>query len=1093
MSEPRTRGMNISTRVTLLTFVAVTAAVVLVSLISVWGVSHLTVSEGLARVAAYRAHMVDDLGARLDVVDRVVGSLAMDTTDRIAADGELALAHLTRAETGYFESLALLDAEGRTLSTRADPVGPLPAAVSSLLASAPAGKTSHAWVPDAGPDGGRLWIVRPLATEGGRLAIVARIQPSHIARAADGVAPARSSVSILIADGRGDVMHVGSGSAPFEASSVRYAPGTAAGRATAMSAQSGPMRGSWARVGASRGLDWRVVVLESEAGSMARVRDALTPAVFAMLIVLVVAVLTALVYSRRLVAPLRVFESSARDVAAGGYVRPLKVAREDELGRVADAFNDMGVRLNSMQDLAQLLASAANLDDVLDAVLNAIGHILGTGDAAVLLADQPAEALVLARGRGLAAPDATFVLPLDDESPITVAFHELRTTCFGGDGPEGLGAIYDLFKADPGRAGVAVPLTTGPDVLGVVVVLAPGHRPLTDSQIETLRIFSANAAVAVRISRLFEEEHLSRTEAEALRSVAELTAPASDLAHALDRAGAVAADLLGYSEYGVVLEKRENLGLGLPADEDADRLLTSVWRLVLAARPERDPRESTPILVHEGDEPRLAAMLGPAWGSALFVPLLQGKRARGALILHDSAERPRPTDRQLAVARTIGQEMSLAIRNVHLLQQARTRAANLETVFRISQAVSSELQITVVLNRVLDVVQKILSADAVALMSFDPERGTMETSMARGIATREMLYFSAAPGQDIPGQVFEQRTPLVYGALSHRPTPLAALASDQGFDSLLAVPLMARGRSIGVLTVFANQSDAFSSEDMELLSTFASQAAIALDTAALFGKEHHVASVLQASILPEVLPDVDGLESASFYLPSGTEAEIGGDYYDMFFTGDGRLVLAIGDVCGKGVVAATKTSMVRYALRGLMGAGLGPGAALQELNRQVAGSGDPSDIVTVWLGTLDLEEGTLLYANGGHPPGVLKHGGSKDVDSLGATGPLLGAVGHAVYQEFTVPFAEDDVLLLYTDGVTESRRDMKFFGEGRVRRVVRDCRSAQGCVDGLLAALEKFTQGPLRDDAAALAVRRIPRKSPAGRVQRRGQGYPHAG
>jgi GAF domain-containing protein len=495
---------------------------------------------------------------------------------------------------------------------------------------------------------------------------------------------------------------------------------------------------------------------------------------------------------------------------------------------------------------------------------------------------------------------------------------------------------------------------------------------------------------------------------------------------------------------------------------------------VLAAYPDREPTDSTPIAVDDArGELRLATMLGPSWERALFVPLLQAGTTRGALILHDSEERIRTSDRQVAIARSIGQQLSLAIRNGHLLQDARSRATNLETVFRISQAVSSELQINVVLNRVLDVVQKILSADAVALMSYDDLRSTIETSMARGIGNRDLLYFSVAPGEDIPGQVFESRTPLVYGGLSHRPTPLAALAADEGFESLLAVPLMARGRAIGVLAVYARKPEAFSAEDRALLLTFASQAAIAIDTAALYGKEHHVATVLQASILPEVLPDVPGIETASFYLPSGLEAEIGGDYYDMFLTADGRVVLAMGDVCGKGVAAATKTSTVKYALRGLIGAGLEPAAALTELNRQLAGAGDPSDIVTVWLGVLDLEADTLLYANGGHPPGLLLRNGTRQIERLAASGPLLGGIPEATYEQRSIALREDDLLLLYTDGVTESRHGSHFFGEGRVRRVLRSCDDAKCCIDRLLEAVDGFSTGPLRDDAAALAVRRV--------------------
>jgi serine phosphatase RsbU (regulator of sigma subunit) len=376
-----------------------------------------------------------------------------------------------------------------------------------------------------------------------------------------------------------------------------------------------------------------------------------------------------------------------------------------------------------------------------------------------------------------------------------------------------------------------------------------------------------------------------------------------------------------------------------------------------------------------------------------------------------------------------------------------------------------------VLNRVLDVVQKIFSADAVSLMAYDPAKRTIDTSMARGVANREMLYLHVAPGDDIPGAVYTTRNPVMYGDLGSVDTPLALMAVAQGLRSLLAVPLLARGRSTGVLTVFDHSTNAFTEEDKELLLTFASQAALAIDTASLYGKEHHVASILQSSILPERLPAISGIEAASFYLPAGVVAEIGGDYYDLFTTRDGIAVLAIGDVCGKGVQAATKTSMIKYSLRGMVAAGATPGEALTELNRLLASSGDPGDIVTAWIGFIDPGRHSLTYADGGHPPALLRRPETGIFERLGPTGPLLGAIEGATYDEQIVELAIGDLLVTYTDGVTEARRGARFFGEGRIRRFMRRSASVEETVESLLQAVNAFSAGIMRDDAALLAVR----------------------
>ena len=1066
--------MGLSTRITLLTFAAVTTAAVLVSAIAIVGVDRVVLGEETARLESFRTLVVGSVDARLGTTERSIDLLASRVTPSdlttLAATARLESLLSARADT--FDALALIDPDGASFGAGAP--GVVEAARTVIVRSPASAAPDLVWAGGADP-GARLWATRTTGDGTGTVTLAGRVRTDYLGRYLDDVEKSTGSLAAFVADGSGVHVLSGAGGPEVSADTVTYAQepmGGHRGTAVAHSSALGGMRGFWESIVPDHGLGWRVVVLEAEADAFARARQALLPALLAMLAVVAGAVLTALWYSRRVLSPLTVFEQRARDVAAGGYVRPMKIARDDEMGRVTEAFNDMGVRLNSLQDMTQLLASASSLDDELDAVLSALGRILGTGDSAILLSDRSGLALSLARGRGLAAPSETLLVGLDGPSPLATAFTSRVPVPFSGDEPDGAAAIYRLFGADPLRAGVAVPLVAGSDVIGVVVVLAPGHRVFTTAQVDTLQVFTANAAIAVRTSRLFAEERLSRREAEALRTVAEITVRPGDLGRALEGSGAIAARLLGFGSWGVALEGRQQLGLGLPADAEADTRLLDAWRAIEATRPGSGTAADTPLVVSDmRQRPDLTALTGPGWGSALFIPVLQGSIARGAIVLHDRAHL-QPDPRQLAIAATIGQQVSLAIRNAHLLQQARSRATNLETVFRISQAVSSELDVGSVLDSVLDVVQKILYADAVSLMSYEAARGSIETSITRGLAA-DLLQFATRPGEDIPGRVFSLGVPLSYGDLSQHSTRLASIAFGHGFESLVAVPLMARGRPMGVLTVYAKTAAAFTAEDVELLLTFASQAALAIDTAALYGKEHHVASVLQASILPDTLPSIEGLEAASFYLPFGPEAEIGGDFFDLFETEQDGVVLAIGDVCGKGVAAATKTSMVKYTLRGLIGAGLSPGQAMGELNRQVARTGDPSDIVTMWVGTLDRTSGVLTYADAGHPPALLLRHDTRVAERMGATGPLLGAVPRTVYEDHEVDFRVGDTLLLYTDGVTETRRGVRLFGEGRVRRVLRHSDTARACVDSLLDAVKMFADGPLKDDAAALAVRRF--------------------
>jgi len=475
------------------------------------------------------------------------------------------------------------------------------------------------------------------------------------------------------------------------------------------------------------------------------------------------------------------------------------------------------------------------------------------------------------------------------------------------------------------------------------------------------------------------------------------------------------------------------------------------------------------VLVRQGEDSGADVLLEAEGAEEMLVVPIAFDSDHGAALIVALAGRT-AGQRDIDLAEALSNEIALAFDNAYLFERAVSRAANLETIFRISQAVGSSLQVNVVLNRVLDVVQKILSADAVALMTYDSRRRMIKTAMARGAVSPNIVDLELAPGDDVPGYVFSTGEPASFRDLHEPMGGIAGDAAAHGLRSMLGVPLLARGRSIGVLMVFSAEPGAFTDEDMGILQTFATQAALAIDTARLYSREHDVASILQASILPDALPVMAEVDASSVYEPAGAEAEIGGDYYDLFRAPDGSVWFAIADVCGKGVVAATKTSMIKYSVRSLVAAGLFPSGVLGEVNRMVAETGETSDIVTLWVGRLDVGSSTLLWASGGHPPGLVLRRASSATERLVPTGPLLGALADVVYGEESLDIAAGDVVLLYTDGVTEARRGNEFFGEDRVRDVLLGGGTAEEVVRRLLTAVRRFVHGDLRDDVAVLAL-----------------------
>jgi len=786
------------------------------------------------------------------------------------------------------------------------------------------------------------------------------------------------------------------------------------------------------------------------------------PQIFGLLLGGGVALALAWALSLQVSRPLRELERAALNAASGSYVRPLSTDRDDEIGRVSEAFNAVALRVNALQDLAQLLASTSNLDQVLDGILLATGHLVGPGAAAVYLLEADGTLLVPVRSQGF---------ELSRAEPVDLAAGLWLARVLTGTGPQTFeGETEELSREIPGVSFgphelIATPLVVGREALGAVVVARDRDRPLTEAEREMLKTFSAQAAVAVQTSRLFEIESESRRRAEALRSVAEQLVRPTSLQSALNVVERIIAEL--FSAKDAIIALLDRPVLGLPSESSAElesHLLENAYRILGSGR-----RKEAALVESGTSEPgdRLLSELGTE--RALLVPVALDTDHGGVLVvaLEDGL-----SEGAADFGMALGDEIALALDNAYFYQRAVTRAANLETIFRISQAVGSSLQINVVLNRVLDVVQKILSADAVALMSYDPGRRILATAMGRGALPAPLLHLEVEQGEDVPGQVFLRGEPVSLKDLNAIEGGISRTAADNELRSLLAVPLLARGRSIGVLMVFASEPGAFTDEDMSTLQTFASQAALAIDTARLYSREHEVASVLQASIVPAALPEFEELEAGSVYAPAGGDAEIGGDYYDLFKARDGKFWFAIADVCGKGVYAATKTSMIKYVVRALVAAGLGPAAIVSEINNMIAAGGDPSEIVTVWLGRYDPSTGSLRWANGGHPPGMLRRTDGT-VERLGVTGALLGAMEGAFYDEFELKVSPGEVVLLYTDGVTEARRGNIFFGDDRVLTVLKAGRGPAEIARLLLDEVRDYVQGELRDDVAALVV--VPR------------------
>ena len=291
----------------------------------------------------------------------------------------------------------------------------------------------------------------------------------------------------------------------------------------------------------------------------------------------------------------------------------------------------------------------------------------------------------------------------------------------------------------------------------------------------------------------------------------------------------------------------------------------------------------------------------------------------------------------------------------------------------------------------------------------------------------------------------------------------------------IVAPLRARGRDLGSLTLGMGPSGRrYDDDDRALAAQLGRRAGLAVDNARLYEEQRRIANTLQRSLLPPDLPDIPGLEAAARYSPMGDGMEVGGDFYDLFAAGPSWAAV-IGDVCGKGAPAAALTSLVRHGLRGLGRGDPSPARALSELNDAiVAERGLDARFSTAVYARLAIDGAAIAVtsASAGHPLPLIVRAGGR-VEPLGRAGTLLGPFADVRLHEATTVLGPGDALVLYTDGVTEARRDGVMFGDERLSTLLSGLagRPADEIAGSVEEAVVRHHGGPLDDDLALLVVR----------------------
>jgi serine phosphatase RsbU (regulator of sigma subunit) len=492
---------------------------------------------------------------------------------------------------------------------------------------------------------------------------------------------------------------------------------------------------------------------------------------------------------------------------------------------------------------------------------------------------------------------------------------------------------------------------------------------------------------------------------------------------------------------------------------------------------------------------RLTGASGDRRGLAVHasVPLHSGDRFLGILNVAGpdwASFKPQA----LALLTNVGSQMGVALERARLFDLLQERRIQEQAaLLDLSNQLLRRLNMDDLLGYLVEETQRMLQADACALLLPAEEPGFLEFRAASGwrddpVAERRRVPAGENSG---PGLVMRTRRPLLVADIEKSdPAPwLPDWLRKEGFRGHAVVPLTADGRAVGALVVDTRQPRLPDEGEVRFLRLIANQAAIAIEQARLhqeeverqrLEKELAVGQQIQLSLLPKACPVVPGWEFAAFYQAARL---VGGDFYDFFeLPGEpNRLGMVIADVSDKGVPAALFMALSRTVIRNTALGGRSPSATLIRANELILNDSWAEMFLSAFYATLDTRSGRLVYANAGHNRPLWLRVATGECQQLAARGIILGMLEEIELEERQVELAPGDLVVFYTDGVTEAMdADEQMFGEARLQKVLAaNARAgAQQVLQTVVEAIRAFTgDTPQSDDLTLFVVKCCP--SPA--------------
>jgi sigma-B regulation protein RsbU (phosphoserine phosphatase) len=418
-------------------------------------------------------------------------------------------------------------------------------------------------------------------------------------------------------------------------------------------------------------------------------------------------------------------------------------------------------------------------------------------------------------------------------------------------------------------------------------------------------------------------------------------------------------------------------------------------------------------------------------------------------------------------------------------QHLKKTVEDLWTINQLARIISSTMPVDQILDKVVAVSVKGIKAEQGTISLLTAKKENEETGDPFKTMIRK-VDVSRTVGRyrlddHLSGWMLSNRKPLTINDVKND-NILKGVQLNEGIQSILSVPLMCKGNLIGVLNIFnKKEAGGFSNNDQRLLSIIASQSAQIIENARLYEEEKQLrryenelemARNIQEGLIPKEVPKTKKLDISSFFNPAD---EVGGDYFDYLDLGNDKIGIVMADVSGHGAAAALVMTMIKGIVHAITSDFESPEKALAELNSILNQIGPKEKFVTMMFLVFDLRNMKLVYSSAGHPPLVFYNSKSKTCELVEFICPALGISSLSQYKQKQMTLSPGDLILVYTDGITEAFNQMQeMFEETRLLEAVQEVakQTSTKTIEHVKKKLKEFIKDASQsDDVAMIAIK----------------------